>query len=371
MITERLEHSGSSGPTTLAAEIAPAATTFTVVDATGFPTGAVGKFVVTLQRGTLDEERMLCSSRSGPSITVDQRGWDGTIARTHSAGATVEHTWSATEADQANDHTSSAGDVHGVVGDVVGTTDAQTLSNKTLTAPTIADFTNAAHDHGDVNDGGNIPQASVTSLVADLGAITSDISVSQGNIATNTADIATNVADIAARQLLSEKGQANGYASLDGSAEVPFAQLPTGTGGSVVAVGNHTHDIDGIVEVNPLTERTLTAEADPKVLASINLGVGVWLIQAMCNGATLGNATNTRWFYNLGKTGGTSTLRGGTKITVQSERTATQGGVSLWGVLTVTAGPTTIEFQADKLGTGANITTDTNGSLVAIPLHGI
>jgi len=32
----------------------------------------------------------------------------------------------------------------------------QTLSNKTLTAPTIADFTNAAHDHGDADDGGAI-----------------------------------------------------------------------------------------------------------------------------------------------------------------------------------------------------------------------
>src|SRR3990167_1953787 len=30
----------------------------------------------------------------------------------------------------------------------------QTLTNKTLTTPTIADFTNAAHDHGDADDGG-------------------------------------------------------------------------------------------------------------------------------------------------------------------------------------------------------------------------
>lgn len=35
------------------------------------------------------------------------------------------------------------------------------------------------------------------------------------------------VADLAARQLLSEKGQANGYAGLDGSGKVPSAQLPS------------------------------------------------------------------------------------------------------------------------------------------------
>lgn len=38
----------------------------------------------------------------------------------------------------------------------------QTLTNKTLTAPVIADFTNAAHDHGDADDGGAIVAASDT-----------------------------------------------------------------------------------------------------------------------------------------------------------------------------------------------------------------
>lgn len=37
-----------------------------------------------------------------------------------------------------------------------------TLTNKTLTAPTIADFTNAAHDHGDADDGGAVVSASAT-----------------------------------------------------------------------------------------------------------------------------------------------------------------------------------------------------------------
>ena len=39
---------------------------------------------------------------------------------------------------------------------------AATLTNKTLTAPTIADFTNAAHDHGDADDGGAVVSASAT-----------------------------------------------------------------------------------------------------------------------------------------------------------------------------------------------------------------
>jgi hypothetical protein len=39
----------------------------------------------------------------------------------------------------------------------------------------------------------------------------------------------------------SEKGAASGYASLDGSTKVPIAELPTGTSGTTVALGNHGH----------------------------------------------------------------------------------------------------------------------------------
>ena len=62
-------------------------------------------------------------------------------------------------------------------------TTAQTLTNKTLTspsinggvitgvsitAPTVGDFSNAQHNHSNATSGGNIPQSSVTNLVGDL-----------------------------------------------------------------------------------------------------------------------------------------------------------------------------------------------------------
>lgn len=54
--------------------------------------------------------------------------------------------------------------------DVVLASGAQTLAGKTLTTPTIADLTNAAHNHSNAAGGGNIPESSVTNLVADLAA---------------------------------------------------------------------------------------------------------------------------------------------------------------------------------------------------------
>jgi hypothetical protein len=49
-------------------------------------------------------------------------------------------------------------------GEVVGTSDSQILSAKTLTTPTIPDFTNATHDHADAPGGG---QLAYTPAVAD------------------------------------------------------------------------------------------------------------------------------------------------------------------------------------------------------------
>jgi hypothetical protein len=50
--------------------------------------------------------------------------------------------------------------------------DAQALSNKELITPTIADFTNAQHDHQDPNDGGQLTVAALSSYVDDTFTIT-------------------------------------------------------------------------------------------------------------------------------------------------------------------------------------------------------
>lgn len=75
--------------------------TFTVTDATGYP--ASGKFVVKLNRGLSDEEKILVDSRSGTTFTVGQRGYDGTSAQSHS-NPSVELTFDATALQQLVDH---------------------------------------------------------------------------------------------------------------------------------------------------------------------------------------------------------------------------------------------------------------------------
>ena len=45
--------------------------------------------------------------------------------------------------------------------DIVGTSDIQTLSNKTLVTPSIGDFTNATHNHHDAPGGGLLDEESL------------------------------------------------------------------------------------------------------------------------------------------------------------------------------------------------------------------
>jgi hypothetical protein len=49
-------------------------------------------------------------------------------------------------------------------GDIVGTSDNQTLSTKTLTSPTIGDFTNANHSHANAAGGGTVAHSVLTGL---------------------------------------------------------------------------------------------------------------------------------------------------------------------------------------------------------------
>jgi hypothetical protein len=82
------------------------------------------------------EEVVEVTAAVSNQLTV-ARGADSTTAWPHAFGGTVMHGISARDADEANLHVNSTSGIHGVTGALVGTTDAQTLTNKTLTSATL------------------------------------------------------------------------------------------------------------------------------------------------------------------------------------------------------------------------------------------
>lgn len=97
----RKSFGGGAVKTTLAVAINATATTIALTSGGGasFPST---NFVIVIDRGLATEEKILVGSRTGDTLTVTQRGYDGAIAQSHNATSNVEHALDAYTIDQAN-----------------------------------------------------------------------------------------------------------------------------------------------------------------------------------------------------------------------------------------------------------------------------
>ncbi len=149
------QYSSRSQQSTLTAAITAGATSIVVVSGTtllgGVTIPAGRTFTLVLDPDTAIEEIVDATAVSTNTFTIT-RAIDGSTAQAHSAGAVVRHMAIGrdyrdanlhAEADASyNDGGGNAHAMHGIAageGVVVGTLKTQTLTNKTLTAPTISD----------------------------------------------------------------------------------------------------------------------------------------------------------------------------------------------------------------------------------------
>jgi len=120
----------------LAGNVSNVATQITLDNVTNLPSPP---YTLVLNPDTAIEEIVTVdadqSGVSAPTLKVT-RAQDGTTAQTHTAGQIVRHMITGRDLQEAQNHIDATA-AHGATGAVVGTTNTQTLTNKTLTSPKI------------------------------------------------------------------------------------------------------------------------------------------------------------------------------------------------------------------------------------------
>lgn len=149
-MAQTLFYSSNAVSMQLTASIASGDTTCTLSSTSGLPSSF--PFKLLFDWGSASQEVVYCTGLSGLTATI-QRGKDGTTALAHTLSAVVIHGVSAEEYNNSDLHRSLTSGAHGITGSFVGTTDAQTLTSKTIAlgsntvSGTTAQFNTALTDN--------------------------------------------------------------------------------------------------------------------------------------------------------------------------------------------------------------------------------
>lgn len=284
---------------TLTANVTNVATQITLNNVTNLPSPP---YILVLSPDTANEEAVLVNADQtgviSPTLNVTRAIETGATATTHTNGNTVKHMIVGSDLQSTQDHIDNTTTAHGATGAVVGTTNTQTLTNKTLTTPKINENVTLTATSTELNVLDGIPATLTATELGYVDGVTSAIQTQidtkaplasptfTGTPLSTTAAAGTNTTQIATTEFVRLSDGIRTYNAQTG-ATYTFVLADVGKTVTASNASPQTYTIPPQASVTWLADTTLHV---------LNLGAGVVTFAAGA-GVTVTNEVQTLTQY--------------------------------------------------------------------------
>lgn len=283
MAKTRRKYKGNATSATISAGLSAGATSATISSNTGWPTS--GPFYCVVDPGTSTEEKILIGSISGTTISSITRGVDDTSDQNHASGCTIYPVFTAVDADEANELTSTYANQGGIVYQgastfaqlAIGTAGQVIKVNSGATAP----------EWGQVATAGIADDAVTAAKIAANAVGSSEISSGAVGVDELATAVINKLVPVGTIAMYGGASAPTGWLLCDGSS------IDAGYTSLIAIVGANTPDLKGRFAIGDNSTLTLLGTGGSTTIAEANLPSHTHTFSATSGSSTTGISLST------------------------------------------------------------------------------